>query len=46
MGSGRGGDLMGDAHGHDRLLAGLRVIDAGQVVAAPFVGTLLADLGA
>ena len=32
--------------GHDRLLAGLRIIDAGQVIAGPFVGTLLADLGA
>lgn len=31
---------------HDRLLAGLRVIDAGHVLAGPFVGTLLADLGA
>jgi crotonobetainyl-CoA:carnitine CoA-transferase CaiB-like acyl-CoA transferase len=31
---------------HDRLLSGLRVIDAGQVLAGPFVGTLLADLGA
>lgn len=30
---------------HDRLLAGLRVIDAGHVLAGPFVGTLLADLG-
>jgi len=37
---------MDDTHGHDRLLAGLRIIDAGQVVAGPFVGTLLADLGA
>ena len=37
---------MSDAHGHDRLLAGLRIIDAGQVVAGPFVGTLLADMGA
>jgi crotonobetainyl-CoA:carnitine CoA-transferase CaiB-like acyl-CoA transferase len=31
---------------HDRLLAGLRIIDAGQVLAGPFVSTLLADLGA
>jgi succinyl-CoA---D-citramalate CoA-transferase len=31
---------------HDRLLAGLRVIDAGQVLAGPFVSTLLADMGA
>ncbi|MDH3604481.1 MAG: CoA transferase, partial [Candidatus Tectomicrobia bacterium] len=31
---------------HDRLLKGLRVIDAGHVLAGPFVGTLLADLGA
>jgi len=37
---------MSDAHGHDRLLEGLRIIDAGQVVAGPFVGTLLADMGA
>ena len=31
---------------HDRLLAGLRIIDAGQVLAGPFVSSLLADLGA
>ena len=31
---------------HDRLLAGLRVIDAGQVLAGPFVSSLLADMGA
>ena len=31
---------------HSRLLAGLRIIDAGQVLAGPFVSTLLADLGA
>ena len=31
---------------HSRLLAGLRVIDAGQVLAGPFVSTLLADMGA
>ena len=33
-------------HEHDRLLQGLRIIDAGHVLAGPFVGTLLADLGA
>ena len=33
-------------HHHDRLLTGLRVIDAGHVLAGPFVGTLLGDLGA
>ena len=31
---------------HDRLLAGLRIIDAGQVLAGPFVSSLLADMGA
>jgi crotonobetainyl-CoA:carnitine CoA-transferase CaiB-like acyl-CoA transferase len=31
---------------HDRLLAGLRIIDAGQVLAGPFVSTLLGDMGA
>ena len=31
---------------HDRLLDGLRVIDAGQVLAGPFVSSLLADMGA
>lgn len=31
---------------HDRLLAGLRVLDIGHVLAGPFVGSLLADLGA
>lgn len=33
-------------HDHDRLLTGLRIIDAGHVLAGPFVGTLLGDLGA
>jgi crotonobetainyl-CoA:carnitine CoA-transferase CaiB-like acyl-CoA transferase len=33
-------------HDHDRLLSGLRIIDAGHVLAGPFVGSLLADLGA
>lgn len=33
-------------HDHDRLLTGLRIIDAGHVLAGPFVGSLLADLGA
>lgn len=31
---------------HDRLLEGLRIIDAGQVLAGPFVSSLLADMGA
>ena len=31
---------------HDRLLSGLRIIDAGQVLAGPFVSSLLADMGA
>jgi crotonobetainyl-CoA:carnitine CoA-transferase CaiB-like acyl-CoA transferase len=31
---------------HDRLLAGLRILDIGHVLAGPFVGSLLADLGA
>ncbi|MDP6606091.1 MAG: CoA transferase [Dehalococcoidia bacterium] len=31
---------------HDRLLDGLRVLDAGQVLAGPFVGSLLGDMGA
>ena len=34
------------AEEHQRLLAGLRIIDAGQVLAGPFVSTLLADMGA
>jgi succinyl-CoA--D-citramalate CoA-transferase len=33
-------------HDHDRLLSGLRIIDAGHVLAGPFVGSLLADFGA
>ncbi len=33
-------------HEHDRLLKGLRIIDAGHVLAGPFVGTLLGDMGA
>jgi crotonobetainyl-CoA:carnitine CoA-transferase CaiB-like acyl-CoA transferase len=33
-------------HDHARLLQGLRIIDAGHVLAGPFVGTLLGDLGA
>ena len=32
--------------GHERLLSGLRIIDAGQVLAGPFTSTLLADMGA
>ena len=32
--------------GHERLLSGLRIIDAGQVLAGPFTSTLLADRGA
>ena len=31
---------------HDRMLDGLTVSDAGQVLAGPFVGSLLADMGA
>ncbi|MCK9496936.1 MAG: CoA transferase [Dehalococcoidia bacterium] len=31
---------------HDRLLAGVRFIDAGQAIAGPFAGSLLSDLGA
>jgi crotonobetainyl-CoA:carnitine CoA-transferase CaiB-like acyl-CoA transferase len=31
---------------HDRLLAGLRILDIGHVLAGPFVGSLLGDLGA
>ncbi len=31
---------------HDRLLDGLTVLDAGQVLAGPFVGSLLGDMGA
>lgn len=31
---------------HDRLLGGLRILDAGQVLAGPVVGALLGDMGA
>ncbi len=30
----------------DRMFAGLRVLDIGHALAGPFVGSLLADLGA
>lgn len=31
---------------HDRLLEGLKIIDAGQVLGGPFVGSLVGDFGA
>ena len=37
---------MADHHHHDRLLAGLRILDIGHVLAGPFVGSRLADFGA
>lgn len=37
---------MGDHEGADKPLSGVRVIDAGNMVAAPFATVLMADLGA